>query len=483
MGNRKVSFYTLGCRVNQYETEMMKERFESLGWEIAGEGEWADAYIINTCTVTNMADRKSRQFIRRCRRQNENAVICVTGCYAQVSEEEVANIEGVDMVIGTSDKGGIPYLVDDVVMRKYSNNAAGPLVYVRKHYKDEEYAETGIVTSMEGKTRAFVKVQEGCNRFCAYCEIPFARGDVRSRRPEAILEEAKQLVASGFKEIVLTGINTALYGTESSFKPEFSGGMEKYRRLWEESCDEEGRLTYGTGLGLILSMINDIPGDFRIRISSLEPTVVSAGDLESILGYEKLCHHLHLSVQSGSDKVLHDMNRKYDREEYLKIVRALYDFDPHFGISTDIIAGFPGESEEDFECSLDIIEKTEFCKVHAFDYSKRNGTKAAAMENQIAPEVKKERVKRLIEEGEEAKLAFLKKSAGDVRRVLIEERDEKSGLLTGYTDNYIRVYLEGDDSMLNTFADVRLGDVFEDGVIAAFAQKINREELAGYSGF
>lgn len=471
----KVSFYTLGCRVNQYETEMMRGRFEALGYETVAEGEWADVYIINTCTVTSMADRKSRQFIRRMKRVNPEAFVCVTGCYAQVSAEEVAAVIGVNLVVGTSDKGEIARLVDERInggceKRGLSDGEHGE-VLVRPHGQGEEYVETGVVASMEGRTRAYVKVQEGCNRFCSYCEIPFARGVVRSRQPMDVLEEASSLLKRGFREIVLTGINTALYGTEDYFKPEFPAGYEKYAALWKESCDESGVCKYGTGLGLILAMINDLPGDFRIRIGSLEPTVVNKSDLGSILGYEKLCHHLHLSIQSGSDNVLKSMNRNYVRADYLEITKALFEFDPHFGISTDIIAGFPGESDDDFRDSIDIEENVDFCKVHAFDYSRRAGTVADRMPGQLDPAVKKSRVRELIEAGDESQQRFFLSCIGDRRRVLVEDYDAKSGLYSGYTDNYIRTYFaaaEGDldGRLCGEFIDVTMVEPFGDGMKA-----------------
>lgn len=484
----KVSFYTLGCRVNQYETEMLKERFRAAGYEPVGEEDFADVYVINTCTVTSLADRKSRQYIRRMKRKNPAAFICVTGCYAQISPDEVAALEGVDIVVGTSDKGRILELVESQLCerkekqelksepKEKKNGNCGldsgdiedslPMVLVRAHNPGEEYIEMGTVTSMEGRTRAFIKVQEGCNRYCSYCEIPFARGDVRSRQPMKVLEEAKSLIDGGFKEIVLTGINTALYGTEKHFKPEFSASEDKYRKLWQESCGEDGACKYGTGLELLIAMISDIPGDFRIRISSLEPTVVNADDVMRLLKYEKLCHHFHLSMQSGSNNVLKAMNRRYEREEYIKIARALYAFDSCFGISTDIIAGFPGESESDFADSIEITEEIPFCKVHAFDYSKRPGTKAAEMKGHLDPQVKKRRVKELIAAGDAAQKRFFESCAGTERLVLIEEYLPEIGMYVGYTDNFVRTYVAAPEAegLINTFVKVKLGDKFKDGV-------------------
>ncbi len=471
----RISFYTLGCRVNQYETEMLKERFKAEGYEIVADEDVADVYVINTCTVTNLADRKSRQFIRRMKRNNPAAFICVTGCYAQVSAEEVARLPGVDLVVGTSDKGRIPELIREKMESRGERHDEIGEIMVRPHLPCEEYVETGAVTSMEGRTRAFIKIQEGCNRFCTYCEIPFARGDVRSRQPAKVIEEVKMLLAHGFKEIVLTGINTALYGTEKHFKPVFPDGSEydKYRVLWKESCGDDGACKYGTGLELLLAMLCDIEADFRIRISSLEPTVVRAEDVLRLLKYDKLCHHLHLSLQSGSNEVLRSMNRHYTREDYLDIAKALYSFDPCFGISADIIAGFPGESEQDFSMSTDIEKEIPFCKVHAFDYSKRPGTQAAEMKGHLDPQVKKRRVKELIKCGEESQKKFFKKCEGTERIVLVEEYIENLGMYAGYTDNYIRSYFTLNDGRdeapkaetINTFIKLRMKKEFRDGMI------------------
>ncbi|MBR6014454.1 MAG: MiaB/RimO family radical SAM methylthiotransferase [Firmicutes bacterium] len=502
----KVSFYTLGCRVNQYETEMLKERFRAAGYETVAEEEFADVYVINTCTVTSLADRKSRQYIRRMKRKNPASFICVTGCYAQISPEEVAAIEGVDLVVGTSDKGRIPELVASRLgecsaedgskvkstetqgcdLGVFDNVNSDSNILVRAHNPGEEYIETGVVESMEGRTRAFIKVQEGCNRYCSYCEIPFARGDVRSRQPMKVLEEAKMLIGKGFKEIVLTGINTALYGTEKHFKPNFEVAEndnndenniedpQKYQKLWQESCGDDGVCKYGTGLELLIAMISDIPGDFRIRISSLEPTVVRAEDVMRLLKYEKLCHHFHLSMQSGSNNVLKAMNRRYEREEYIKIAKALYEFDPCFGISTDIIAGFPGESESDFADSIGITEEIPFCKVHAFDYSKRPGTKAAEMKGHLDPQVKKRRVKELIAAGDAAQKRFFEKCAGTERVVLIEEYLPEIGMYVGYTDNFVRAYIPAAEmgtgreevNIINNFVTARLERNYRDGMTA-----------------
>lgn len=430
----KIAFHTLGCKVNQYETEAMKEQFTASGHGIVGEEDFADVYVINTCTVTNLADRKSRQYIRKMKRVNPKAVVAVTGCYAQVSPDEVSRIEGVNVVAGTNEKQNLLRYIEEFVKQRQIEEG-GAQCHVQAYEELTEYQSAGIITSMESRTRAYIKIQEGCNRFCSYCIIPFARGKVRSRNLEEIVEEARLLIEKGFKEIVLTGINTALYGEDLGY-----GGIEP-----------------------LIARLNRIDGDFRIRLSSLEPTVINQDYVKGLLQYEKLCPHLHLSIQSGSDRVLAAMNRHYDRQEYLDIVKVLQDFDPLYGITTDIIVGFPGETEEDFADSLDIIDRAGFCRVHAFKYSPRKGTRAADMKNQIDGSIKNERSRLLIEKAEIDAGRFYAKCEGAVRRVLFEEKAEE-GLLTGYTDNYVKVYVPAGEGLLNEFSMVKLLKEYKDGM-------------------
>ena len=433
----KIAFHTLGCKVNQYETEAMKEQFLERGWTVVEETEEADCYIINTCTVTNLADRKSRQFIRRAKKVSPNAVVAVTGCYSQVKPEELWDMPEVDVLTGNGDKLHLINLVENCLKDRQR------IRKVLEYGELKDYTDRGIILSMEGRTRAYIKIEEGCNRFCAYCLIPFARGKVRSRDPEEIVEEARALIEKGFKEIVLTGINTALYGTEEGFK-------EKY------GVKEDG-------IESIIRMIDSLPGDFRIRLSSLEPTVVNAEYVGRLMKYPKLCPHLHLSIQSGSDKIIKAMNRHYSRQDYLDIVKVLREYDPGYGITTDIIVGFPGETEEDFEDSLRMVDEAGFLKVHVFKYSKRKGTKAESMKDQVRGEVKNLRSDRLMEAGEKAAGEFFKKERGKLRTVLFEEV-LKNGLVTGYTENYIRVYADASENLLNEFVKVRLEEAYEDGM-------------------
>lgn len=439
----KAAFHTLGCKVNQYETEALTEQFKKLGYEIVDETEYADVYVVNTCTVTHVSDRKSRQYIRRMKNLNPKAVVAVTGCYVQASHEEVEKLPEVDIIAGTNEKANLPEYIEEFLKTGKKQS------HVLPYEELTSYVETGAITSMESKTRAYIKIQEGCNRFCSYCIIPYARGFVRSRKPSDILNEAKTLIDAGFREIVLTGINTALYGTEKGF---------------ESDMDDE-KSSEMTGIEKIIYLLDKLDGDFRIRLSSLEPTVVDNEYVKRLLKYDKLCHHLHLSVQSGSDSVIERMNRHYSRNDYLEIVDVLREFDPEYGITTDIIAGFPGETEEEFEDSLKIIDEAEFLKVHAFPYSRRRGTKAYDMPDQIDERIKKTRTKKLMEQGEIISNGFLHRNIGKKRRVLFEEFDNRTGCITGYTDNYIKVYVKNYREIPAEFCDVLLKDVYEDGMI------------------
>lgn len=452
----RVAFHTLGCKVNHYETEAIREAFVSRGAVSVGEEDPADVYIINTCTVTNIADRKSRQYIRRVKRVNPDSLIVVTGCYAQVEPEEVAAMPEVDMVIGNGQKAKICEMVLDRLMQKSPENGAetnedartadasaenDTSILVLPRAELTEYEDMGLVASSEpGMTRAYIKIQEGCDRFCAYCLIPYARGPVRSRPPEEIVREAVMLLDSGVREIVLTGINTALYGTEAGFE---------------------------YGLADLLAMLDAIErpqgDDFRIRLSSLEPTVVDKDDVEKIIKFRRLCHHLHLSVQAGSDHILKSMNRHYTRDEYLDIVRAIREYDPLYGITTDIIVGFPGETDEDFADTLDITRRSEFGKVHVFRYSPRKGTVGASLPDAVPGEVKIARSDELEAAASAVARDFMQANTGVLHTILAEEIQDC--YMTGYTGNYIKIYIEDSEERLEPgrFYDVRPTELFRDG--------------------
>lgn len=451
----KIAFHTLGCKVNQYETQALKEKFIQRGYEITGDEDYADVYVINTCTVTGLSDRKSRQYIRRVKKINPDSITAVIGCYVQVNPEEAKSIEGVNIIAGTNEKNNLPDYIEE-----YRKNQA-IVCHIKEFEQIKEYEETGIITSMDSRTRAFIKIQEGCNKFCSYCIIPYARGAVRSRAKKEIVKEAKNLIEKGFKELVLTGINTALYGMEPGFD-------DKTIDIQAPGKTSNEGVVYG--IEVIVNELNQLEGDFRIRLGSLEPNVINAEYAQRLLKYERLCPHMHLSLQSGSDRILKAMNRSYDSSEFLKLVNVLKDHDEGYGITTDIIVGFPGETEEDFQDSVRIVETSGFCKVHVFKYSKREGTVAASMKGHLPPEVKAKRSSELIRKSGEIAKQFFLGNIGTVRTVLFEQYDPKTGLLEGLTENYIKVYCEAEESLCNQFARVNLIELYRDGVKGSLAE-------------
>ena len=442
----KIAFHTLGCKVNQYESEAMAQMFRRAGYEIVGERDFADVYVVNTCTVTSIADKKSRQYIRRMKKVNPDSIVAVTGCYSQISTDEVAKIDDVDIINGTNEKSTLIEYINNIKLKKEGKGSGDSsdksFIKVLAYDELNDFDEMGTVTSTENRTRAYIKVQEGCNRFCSYCVIPYARGPVRSRALSDIVREAKALVDAGCRELVLTGINTAMYDTE------------------------------GDGIETAIAAVNEIEGDFRIRLSSLEPSVVDADYVKRLFKYDKLCHHLHMSAQSGSDEILKAMNRPYTSEQYVQLAKTVCDFDPVYGLSTDMIVGFPGEKESDFECSCKLIAHCAFCKTHIFKYSKRPLTKAAEMPGQVSPQVKNRRADALQKIAAESAKAFFDMNLalaqqGRNERVLLEEVTADGRHITGYTGNYIRAYVLFSESLeLNTFVNVRLVGCYGDGMEA-----------------
>ncbi|AWI03319.1 tRNA (N(6)-L-threonylcarbamoyladenosine(37)-C(2))-methylthiotransferase MtaB [Clostridium drakei] len=405
----KVAFATLGCRVNKYETEAMIEKFIKDGYEVVHFEEYADVYVINTCTVTNMGDKKSRQMIHRARRENEDAVIAVVGCYSQIASEEVSQIDGVDVVLGTRNKGEIVYWVNRVREERKQ------VVEVKEVMKNNAFEELNI-ESYQDKTRAFLKIQDGCNRFCSYCLIPFARGAVCSKPPEKVISEVKELAAHGFKEIILSGIHTASYGVDL-----------------EEKCS----------LLSVLEQIDKIPGIERVRIGSIDPQFFTEGVIERISVLKKLCPHFHLSLQSGCNETLKRMNRRYTAGEYEKIVEDLRYNINDVSITTDIIVGFPGETKEEFNTTYEFLKRIKLSKIHVFKYSPRKGTKAAEMKNSVDGNIKDERSRKLIELDKIMEEEFMKKFLERNMKVLYEQKCNNSkDLYEGYTPNYIKVISE-----------------------------------------
>lgn len=416
---KKVKFSTLGCKVNQYETEAMAELFVKNGYEIT-EDYNCDVFVLNTCTVTNLSDRKSRQQISKIRSENSNAVIAVVGCYSQVSPDEIENIEGVNVILGTKYRKEIVELCE---LAKSSNKTINKVENIGKNREFEELT----INTEHSMTRAYIKIQEGCSQFCSYCIIPYARGPIRSRNIRDIVLEAKRLADNGFKEIVLTGIHVASYGKDL------------------ENDD--------IGLIDVIEDIGQIDKIKRIRLSSLEPRIVDKQFLDRLSKVEQFCDHFHLSLQSGSDSILQSMNRKYDTDLYEKTINLIREYYPNAAITTDIIVGFPRETDEDFEKTLNFVDKIQFSKIHVFKYSNRKGTVASKMKNQVSGVVKKERSKLLIEKSKYYTDKFLDNMLNQPIKVLFESKND-DGYIKGYTTNYIRVKREYNPNLSNKIIDV-----------------------------
>ena len=410
---KKVAFFTLGCKVNQYETNGMAQKLMDK-YEVVEPEEKADIYIINTCSVTNMSDRKSRQMIRRAKEMNSDAFVIVVGCYAGVAKEEIEKIDEVDLVLGNHQKANINKYIEAYFDGKNIDDTA-----IENYFYD-----FGSITYTE-KTRAVIKVQDGCNNFCTYCIIPYARGRICSRKPESVIDEITKIADEGIKEVVITGIQVSAYGKD---------------------FDNEYRLID------LLEEINKIDGIERIRLGSIEPLMITDEFCNRARKIEKLCHHFHLSLQSGCDKTLKEMNRKYTTDQFRDVVRRLRNLYDDVILTTDIIVGFPNETDEDFEKTYEFLKEIKFYKMHVFKYSPRKGTVAAKMKNQIPAEIKDVRSKRLLQLSNENECDYLNEYIGKKVRVLMEEKD--GDYIKGHTGNYIVVKTVGDESDLENFVDV-----------------------------
>ncbi|OLN30476.1 tRNA (N(6)-L-threonylcarbamoyladenosine(37)-C(2))-methylthiotransferase MtaB [Desulfosporosinus metallidurans] len=401
-----VCFVTLGCKVNQTESEAMAQLFREAKYQVVGSSEEADVVVVNTCTVTNTGDSKSRQVIRRMIKAHSESVVVVMGCYAQTAPGEVLDIEGVDLVLGTQDRMKILEWIERVKTERNPQNA------VHEIWEAEEFEELPQLHE-EDRTRAFLKIQEGCNQFCTYCIIPYARGPLRSRLPENAMAEARRLVEAGYPEIVLTGIHTGFYGQDL--------GQE-----WN--------------LARLVRELVKLPALRRLRLSSIEPMEYTPELIESIVSSDKVCPHLHIPLQSGSDKVLARMKRPYNLKEYRELLERLYQRIPNLAVTTDVIAGFPGETEEDHASTLDFVKFCGFSGIHVFPYSKRNGTPAAGYSDQVLQKLKEQRVKDLLEVARVSQDAFVRRFIGKPVEVLIERIDPQ-GRAIGHTPNYIQVQI------------------------------------------
>lgn len=403
---QRVCFITLGCKVNQTESEALAQLFHNNGYEVVNSSEKADVVVVNTCTVTNTGDAKSRQVIRRMIKAHPDAFVVVMGCYAQTAPGEVLNIDGVDLVLGTQDRAKILDLIKQVRQEQK------PLSRVHTIWEAHDFEELPLIEG-ESRTRATIKIQEGCNKFCTYCIIPYARGPVRSRKHENALAEAEKLVAAGYKEIVLTGIHTGSYG---------------------EDPGEEWNLAQ-----LVKAMAN-IPGVRRLRLSSIEPMEFTPELIDVILSSPAVCSHLHIPLQCGSDKILARMKRPYTTSEFKSLIDEFNQKLPGIAITTDVIVGFPGETEQDFQNSLEFVRSCHFAGAHVFPYSKRQGTPAAKYPDQLSKKVKEQRVKAMMDVAQQSHEEYVKKCVGQTLEALVE-RVEEDGSAIGHTRNYIQVKL------------------------------------------
>ena len=434
---KKVALHNLGCKVNAYETEAVQQMMEECGYEIVPFQEYADIYIINTCSVTNMADRKSRQMLHRAKKQNPDAVVVAMGCYVQTAAEEIKKDTAVDIVIGNNKKHELPELLKKYMEERNGKDRMQPeLAVIDINEKGQEYEELFLKKTAE-HTRAFIKVQDGCNQFCSYCIIPYARGRVRSRKTEDVLREVEHLAGQGYKEVVLTGIHLSSFGVDT-----------------------------GDTLLHLIEEVHKVDGIARIRLGSLEPRIITEEFAKRISKLEKLCPHFHLSLQSGCDATLKRMNRRYDTEEYANKCDVLRKYFKHPAITTDVIVGFPGETDEEFETTRKFLEKVHFYEMHIFKYSKRKGTKAAIMKEQVPEEVKTKRSGSLLELEKKMSEEFREDYLGKTEEALLEEELELDGVryFTGYTKEYVKVVVPAKNQRANTLVHGRIDRRLMDGL-------------------
>lgn len=430
---KKAALHNLGCKVNAYETEAMQHLLEEAGYEIVPFTQKADVYVINTCSVTNMADRKSRQMLHKAKKNNPDSIVVAAGCYVQTSEKEVLNDLSVDIVIGNDRKHDLVRLLEEYSLDSVNDTVDD--INDGKHDFEELF-----IDQTKEHTRAFIKVQDGCNQFCSYCIIPYARGRVRSRRFENVIAEVERLAANGFKEVVLTGIHLSSYGVD-----------------FEEA----------TGLLELIQAVNAVKGIERIRLGSLEPKIVTEHFASELSKLDKICPHFHLSLQSGCDATLKRMNRKYTTKEYERGCELLRKYFVHPGITTDVIVGFPGETEEEFEQTKAYLEHIHFYEMHIFKYSKRKGTRAAVMPDQIDEQIKAARSEKLIALGHDMSKEFRKFYIGKNEEVLFEEKaviGDKE-YFVGYTKEYVKVAKETAENLENQIVSGRISGMLTDEIL------------------
>lgn len=418
---RKVACYTLGCKVNQYDTEAVLEKFKEAGYEIVEFHDFADVYIVNTCTVTHLSDRKCRQMLRKTKKINPNSTLVAMGCYAQIAGDKIKEqVNEVDIIVGTDRRNQIVELVNNF------NRSQNEMINVVSNIMDVREFEEMTISHIGERTRVYVKVQEGCNNYCTYCIIPYTRGRIRSRNEDQVYNEISKLAGLGFKEIILTGIHVLAYGKDLG----------------------------NTNLIQLLKRVHEIEGIERIRMSSIEPVAINEAFIDALRALPKVCHHFHLSLQSGSNTVLKRMNRKYTTEEYASSVSTLRALWPDVAITTDVIVGFPGETNEEFKETLEFVKQVKLSQIHIFPFSPREGTPAAKMKDQISPEIKEKREKELALEEQILRKAFMTQFIGKVMEVLFEKHH--GGYVAGYTSNYLRVQVAGHEELENTIGLVRI---------------------------
>ncbi|MFR1127788.1 MAG: tRNA (N(6)-L-threonylcarbamoyladenosine(37)-C(2))-methylthiotransferase MtaB [Enterocloster bolteae] len=441
----KAALHNLGCKVNAYETEAMQQQLEERGYEIVPFDQKADVYIINTCSVTNIADRKSRQMLHRAKKLNPEAVVVAAGCYVQVASDALKEDDSVDIIVGNNNKARLADILEEYMKDRQGDEGG----YVLDIARAREYEELHV-SRLGEHTRAFIKVQDGCNQFCSYCIIPYARGRVRSRKPEDVEAEVKGLVARGYREVVLTGIHLSSYGTEHMEGSPVKGGDWDSGPLWD-----------------LIERIHRVEGLERIRLGSLEPRIITREFAEKLAGLPEFCPHFHLSLQSGCDATLKRMNRHYTTEDYLRrcgILREVFD---HPAITTDVIAGFPGETEEEFEETRRFLETVRFYEMHVFKYSKRQGTRAAVMEDQVSEQVKARRSDVLLELEKTMSREYRERFAGSRVSVLFEEAAEIGGkwYMMGHTPQYVKAALPLEDGMNREEFGGRIMELFASGLL------------------
>lgn len=457
----KVAFLTLGCKVNTYETNAMETLFQKAGYELVNFSEEADIYIVNTCTVTNMADRKSRQMLHKAKKKNPNAIVVAAGCYVQAAGEAVKEDMAVDLIIGNNKKGNVVEAVEEYM---FSNGIEVLHNFTPKIHTEKQYEKLAIDTAGE-MTRAVIKIQDGCNQFCSYCIIPFARGRVRSREMEDVLEEVKRIAASGCQEVVLTGIHLSSYGVD--LKP------------WREENIKHDFVTLeGKPLLQLMEQISQIEGIQRIRLGSLEPRVITEQFVSELSRLKKVCPHFHLSLQSGCDETLKRMNRRYTTEEFRDNTAILRSYYKNPAITTDIIVGFPGETEEELEITKRFLEKIHFSQMHVFKYSVRKGTKAEGMKDQVPEQEKTVRSEQVIALEKSMRLDYLKEMMKEPQCVLLEEETEIDGkkYYVGHNERYVKFAIPaGEEELSNKLKVVNPMSIYKEEMIVCEAENESKK--------